>query len=60
MTDVVRLINSGTQSTFNGYSVQGAMVRSHYDRLAPKINSQTSVSGVLGVTNNGYLGGRFK
>lgn len=60
MTDVVKLVNSGTLTTHNGYSVMSANVRGNSEKLAPKINSQTYVSGLAGAVDNGYLGHRFK
>jgi transcriptional regulator of NAD metabolism len=60
MTDVVKLVNSSILSTNNGYSIMSANVRGNSEKLAPKINSQTHVSGLAGAVDNGYLGNRFK
>lgn len=59
MTDVVKLCNTGN-IVINGAAVTSCMVTGRHASLSPIIINTTPVSGVNGVTNNGYLDNRFR
>lgn len=59
MTDVVKLCNTGNIIR-NGASITSATITGSYNSAARIIITTMPVSGVNGVTNNGYLDNRFK
>ena len=58
MTDVVKLCVNAN-GVINGSAATTALVTGTHNTLAPIIITGISVSGVNGVTTNGYLDNRF-
>lgn len=59
MTDIAKLCRSGN-IVINGAATGTSMKTGNHPTLTPDINSDIlPISGVNGVTNNGYLDNRF-